>query len=79
MKANQSQWISVKDRLPDTPGAPLDVVLDDLKSGYYDARYTDNHEFVTRDGELIPNVAYWQPVHRYDEILKANKEVEHRI
>lgn len=79
-QANQSPWISVKERLPkDIPGAPLVVILEDGKTGYYNARYTDNYEFVTMDGQLLHNVAYWQPIPSFDEILEANKDVLERI
>ncbi|WP_281960792.1 DUF551 domain-containing protein [Bacteroides clarus] len=62
-QSRQSPWISVEERLPkDIPGAPLVVILEDGKTGYYNARYTDNYEFVTMDGQLLHNVAYWQPI-----------------
>nr|DAK73732.1 MAG TPA: Protein of unknown function (DUF551) [Caudoviricetes sp.] len=79
-QAKQSPWISVEERLPkDIPGAPLVVILEDGKTGYYNARYTDNYEFVTMDGQLLHNVAYWQPIPSFDEILEANKDVLERI
>ena len=80
MAGKQSPWISVEERLPkDIPGAPLVVILEDGKTGYYNARYTDNYEFVTMDGQLLHNVAYWQPIPSFDEILEANKDVLERI
>lgn len=79
-QAKQSPWISVEERLPDDiPGVPLIVILEDGKNGYYNVRYTDNHEFVTMDGRLLRNVAYWQPIPSFDEILEANKDVLERI
>lgn len=77
-QANQSPWISVKDRLPEPEEEILLYDRDSVKhyvlgwlrkkKGYNKAKW-----FVTNGYVADESITHWMPIPSFDEILKNNK------
>lgn len=81
-QAEQSTWISVKNRLPEI-GDPVLIRLKDgtVRLAYLDtdndiATYFWNYNYGTISGW---DVAHWMPIPSFDEILEANRDILERI
>lgn len=78
-QAQQSPWISVKERLPETKDEVL--VLNRMKRGdnyFVSENSYANGNWAAKSAMYYEEIA-WMPIPSFDEILEANRDVLERI
>lgn len=80
-QAKQSPWISVKDKAG--CDSSNDCIIMVMNGDVFRAYFSSKDKWIKKDGgsydEVIDDVVAWMPVHSFDEILEANKDVLERI
>lgn len=80
-QSKQSPWISVKDKAG--CDSSNDCIIMVMNGDVFRAYFSSKDKWIKKDGgsydEVIDDVVAWMPVHSFDEILEANKDVLERI
>lgn len=80
-QSKQSPWISVKDKAG--CDSSNDCIVMVMNGDVFRAYFSSKDKWIKKNGgsydEVIDDVVAWMPIHSFDEILEANKDVLERL
>lgn len=80
-QSKQSPWISVKDKAG--CDSSNDCIVMVMNGDVFRAYFSSKDKWIKKNGgsydEVIDDVVAWMPIHSFDEILEANKDVLQRL